>query len=319
MNWFTKEVFMKIAKRIFLFVLVNVLIIATISTVLSVAGIQPYLNAKGINYQSLLAFCLIWGFGGAFISLALSKVMAKWMMGVQVLDPNSPEVISDPALRSLVDRVHHFARKAGIETMPEVGYYESQDLNAFATGPTRNRALVAVSTGLLQNMNSQELDGVLAHEVAHIANGDMVTMTLVQGVVNTFVMFLARIAAFFASQLVSDDKRNVVQFVTTLVLEIVLGVLGMIVVAFVSRKREYRADFGGATLASSASMISALERLKLNMQLPQDEDENQPALASLKISGKSGSFLSLFSTHPDLDDRIAKLKSQKWDVLAHKG
>ena len=233
---------MKIAKRVFLFVATNILIIATLSTVMSVLGIQPYLDAKGINYQSLTIFCLLWGFGGAFISLALSRIMAKWMMGVKVIDPQT----TDHELQNLVQKVYGFARKAGIEKMPEVGYYEADDLNAFATGPTKNRALVAVSTGLLRNMSESELDGVLAHEVAHIANGDMVTMTLVQGVVNTFVMFLARVIGFFASQFVSEDKRNIVQFGVVIGLEILLGVLGMIVVSFFSRRREYRADSGEA-------------------------------------------------------------------------
>lgn len=293
---------MKIAKRIFLFVATNILIIATLSIVMSIFGIQPYLDAKGINYQSLMIFCVLWGFGGAFISLALSRVMAKWMMGVQIIDPNTNEY----ELRTLVHKVHGFARKAGIEKMPEVGYYEADDLNAFATGPTKNRSLVAVSTGLLRNMNEQELDGVLAHEVAHIANGDMVTMTLVQGVVNAFVMFLARVIGFFASQFVSEDKRNIVQFGVVIALEIGLGILGMIVVAFFSRKREYRADSGGALLSTPNNMISALERLKVNSKLPQTDD--QPAIASLKISGKAGGLLKLFSTHPDLDDRIQSLK-----------
>lgn len=296
---------MKIAKRIFLFVATNILIIATLSIVMSVFGIQPYLDAKGINYQSLMVFCVLWGFGGAFISLALSKVMAKWMMGVKIIDPNT----SEHELRNIVVKVHRFARKAGIEKMPEVGYYEAEDLNAFATGPTKNRSLVAVSTGLLRNMNEEELDGVLAHEVAHIANGDMVTMTLVQGVVNAFVMFLARVFGFFASQFVNEDKRNIVQYGIVIALEIGLGILGMIVVAFVSRKREYRADSGGASLSNPNSMIAALERLKVNSQLPQVE--NQPAIASLKISGKAGGFLKLFSTHPDLDDRIQSLKANQ--------
>lgn len=296
---------MKIAKRIFLFVAVNMLIITTISVVMSVLGVQPYLDAKGINYQSLLMFCLLWGFGGAFISLALSKVMAKWMMGVKIIDPDTRE----PELRSLVNRVHNFARRAGLKKMPEVGYYESEDLNAFATGPTRNNALVAVSTGLLRNMSESEVDGVLAHEVAHVANGDMVTMTLVQGVVNVFVMFLARVAGFFASQFVSEDKRPMVQLVVVIALEVVLGMLGMMVVAFFSRLREYRADAGGADLSTRGNMIAALERLKLNYHMPQAEE--QPPLASLKISGKPGGFLKLFSTHPDLDDRIARLKMQR--------
>lgn len=296
---------MKIAKRVFLFVSVNILIIATLSLAMSLLGVQPYLDAKGINYQSLLIFCVIWGFGGAFISLALSRVMAKWMMGVKIIDPQT----TDSAHRQLVNKVHLFSRKAGISNMPEVGIYEADDLNAFATGPTKNRSLVAVSTGLLRNMNENELDGVLAHEVAHIANGDMVTMTLVQGVVNAFVMFLARVIGFFASQFVAEEKRPLVQFAIVFSLEIVLGMLGMIVVSFFSRIREYRADSGGASLSSTYNMISALERLKVNSQIPQSDD--QPAIASLKISGKAGGFVKLFSTHPDLEDRIQRLKTNR--------
>lgn len=296
---------MKIAKRVFLFVATNILIIATISIVMSVFGIQPYLDAKGINYQSLMIFCVLWGFGGAFISLALSRIMAKWMMGVKIIEPDT----RDPELRGLVSKVHGFARKAGIQTMPQVGYYEAEDLNAFATGPTKNRSLVAVSTGLLRNMNESELDGVLAHEVAHIANGDMVTMTLVQGVVNAFVMFLARVIGFFASQFVSEDKRTIVQFGIVIAVEIALGILGMIVVSAFSRRREFRADSGGASLSTTDNMISALERLKVNSQIPQTE--KQPAIASLKISGKAGGLLKLFSTHPDLDDRIASLQKSR--------
>lgn len=296
---------MKIAKRVFLFVATNILIIATLSIVMSVFGIQPYLDAKGINYQSLMIFCVLWGFGGAFISLALSRIMAKWMMGVKLIEPDTRE----PELRNLVLKVHGFARKSGIKTMPQVGYYEADDLNAFATGPTKNRSLVAVSTGLLRNMNEKELDGVLAHEVAHIANGDMVTMTLVQGVVNAFVMFLARIIGFFASQFVSEDKRTLVQFGVVIACEILLGILGMIAVSFFSRMREFRADSGGASLSTPDNMISALERLKANRQLPHTED--QPAIASLKISGKAGGFLKLFSTHPDLEDRIQSLKANR--------
>lgn len=295
---------MKIARRVLLFVATNILIIATISIVMSVLGIQPYLDAKGINYPSLLIFCALWGFGGAFISLALSRVMAKWMMGVKVIDSST----RDPKLQSLVGKVHDFSRRAGLKVMPEVGIYESDELNAFATGPTKNRSLVAVSTGLLERMNSDEVDGVLAHEVAHIANGDMVTMTLVQGVVNAFVMFLARIAGFFASQLAPEEKRPLVQFGVVIALEIVLGILGMVVVAFYSRQREYRADFGGAELSGRERMIAALRRLKENSQISQVEE--QPALAALKIDGKPSRFTRLFATHPDLDDRIERLKSE---------
>ncbi len=293
---------MRIAKRVFLFVSVNILIITTLSIVMSVLGVQPYLDAKGINYESLMIFCAIWGFGGAFISLALSKVMAKWMMGVKVIDPAT----HDMELRNLVSKVHNFARRAGIQKMPEVGYYEADELNAFATGPTKNRSLVAVSTGLMRNMNEAELDGVLAHEVAHIANGDMVTMTLVQGVVNAFVMFLARVAGFFLSQFVDEEKRPMVQFGIVIGLEILLGMLGMVVVSYFSRMREFKADHGGASLSNRESMILALERLKANFELP--PAEAQPALATLKISGKAGGLAKWFSTHPDLDDRIARLK-----------
>lgn len=295
---------MKIAKRVFLFVVVNILIISTITIVTSALGIKPYLDAKGINYQFLILFCALWGFGGAFISLALSRVMAKWMMGVKVIDPET----KDAELKSLVQKVYGFARAAGLQKMPEVGFYEADDLNAFATGPTKNRSLVAVSTGLLRNMNEKELDGVLAHEVAHIANGDMVTMTLVQGVVNAFVMFLARVIGFFASQFVSEDKRGIVQFGIVIACEIILGILGMLVVSAFSRRREYRADRGGAFLSSPQSMILALERLKVNYQIPQTQE--QPAIASLKISSsKASGLLKLFSTHPDLNDRIARLKT----------
>jgi heat shock protein HtpX len=293
---------MKMAKRVFLFVAVNILIITTISIVMKALGVQPYLDAKGINYQSLMIFCVLWGFGGAFISLALSKVMAKWMMGVKIIDP----LTADRDLQSLVQKVHGFARLAGIQKMPEVGYYEADDLNAFATGPTKNRSLVAVSTGLLRHLNERELDGVLAHEVAHIANGDMVTMTLVQGVVNAFVMFLARVIGFFASQFVSEDKRGIVQFGIVIACEMVLGILGMMVVSAFSRQREYRADRGGASLSSPNSMISALEKLKANYQIPQAKEN--PSIASLKISGQAGGLLKMFSTHPDLNDRIKRLK-----------
>lgn len=294
---------MKFGKRIFLFFAVNILIVATLSIVTSLFGIQPYLNEKGINYESLIVFALIWGFGGAFISLALSKVMAKWMMGVQIIPTNTTNMTH----LKLIDKVHRFSRNAGIQKMPEVGIYESPDLNAFATGPSKNNSLVAVSTGLLENMNEAELDGVLAHEVAHVANGDMVTMTLVQGVVNAFVIFVSRIIAHFASQFVDEEKQNAVRFGVTLVSEILLGILGMLVVSAFSRKREFRADAGGASLAGKNQMIAALQKLQTHYHTDSAQDD-QPAIASLKISGKSNGFLRLFSTHPDLEDRILKLK-----------
>ncbi len=304
---------MKIAKRVFLFITTNILIIATISIVMSVLGVQQYLDAKGINYQSLLIFCVLWGFGGAFISLALSKVMAKWMMGVNVIDPQT----TDFELRSLVQKVHSFARKAGIEKMPEVGYYEAEDLNAFATGPTKNRSLVAVSRGLLRNMNEAELDGVLAHEVAHIANGDMVTMTLLQGVVNAFVMFLARIVAYGITQLMrSDEEESPVGgfafFAISFVLEIIFMIFGSMLISAFSRWREYRADAGGARLGGRQQMISALQALKRNMNVEAYEHQGDTAVAAMKIENHKGKGLArFFSTHPDLDSRIARLERMK--------
>jgi heat shock protein HtpX len=302
---------MKIAKRIFLFALVNILIVVTLLLVLNALGIKPSLGENTLDVASLATFCLIYGFVAAFISLALSRVMAKWMMGVQVIQSDT----TNPCERELRERVHALARAAGLKRMPEVGTYESPELNAFATGPTKNRALVAVSTGLLATMDDDAVEGVLAHEVAHIANGDMVTMTLVQGVVNAFVMFLARVLAWFASQFVEENKRGVVQVAIVLALEIGLGFLGMIVVAFFSRQREFRADAGGASLAGPPKMIAALRDLKRAYHQDVEEavdDGRAPAFASLKISGKAGSFLRLLSTHPDLDERIRRLEELRF-------
>lgn len=296
---------MKIAKRVVLFLLTNFLIIITLSTVMQLLGVQPYLTQKGINYQSLMIFCAIWGFGGAFISLAISRMMAKWMMGVKVINPNSAN--SHEAW--LYNKVQQLAKQAGIKGEPEVGIYESPDVNAFATGPTQNRSLVAVSTGLLHQMDRDGVEGVLAHEVAHIANGDMVTMTLVQGVVNAFVMFFARIIAWSLSQFVDEEKRGIVNFFAVFVLEIVLGLMGMVVVAGFSRYREYRADAGGATLVGKGKMIGALASLQRSMNQMVQLPEEPKALASFKIStpGRSG-LMALLASHPPLEERIARLK-----------
>ncbi|MDQ7774195.1 MAG: protease HtpX [Elusimicrobiales bacterium] len=288
------------AKRMILFLSVNLLVVVTISLVMNLLGIQPYLDARGINYQVLALFCLVWGMGGAFISLAVSRIAAKMMMGVKVIDPEREQ----GEMGELVRRVHRLAAAAGIERMPEVGYYESPEVNAFATGPTRNRALVAVSTGLLERMDRAQVEGVLAHEVAHVANGDMVTMTLVQGVINAVVMFVARVAAFFISQRFREESRRMVNLVTVLVLEIALSLLGAMAASWFSRRREFRADAGGAALAGRESMLSALKALKRNSELA--ELESQPSLAALKISGRGG-FMALLSTHPPLEDRIAAL------------
>lgn len=294
-------------KRIGLFLAVNALVVVTISIILNVLGVKPYITAYGLDYQALMIFCLIWGMGGAFISLALSRVMAKWMMGVQVIPPDT----RDPELREVLQMVHELSRAAHLPAMPEVGIYESPEVNAFATGPTKSRSLVAVSSGLLHRMKREEIKGVIGHEVAHIANGDMVTMTLIQGVVNAFVMFLARVIAYALTMTRGNDGEErsgtpmsfyVVQFV----LEMVFMVLGSIVVAWFSRYREYRADAGGARLAGRGNMIQALEGLKRTFE---DVDPSaQPAVQALKISSRPGGIMKLFSTHPPLEERIERLK-----------
>jgi heat shock protein HtpX len=294
-------------KRIFLFLAVNMLVMVTISLLLKLFGVQPYLTARGIDYEQLMAFSLIWGMGGAFISLALSRVMAKWMMGVQVIDPNT----RDPELQKLVESVHHLSRAAGLPKMPEVGIYDSPEVNAFATGPTKSRALVAVSTGLIRRMRWAEVEGVLGHEVAHVANGDMVTMTLIQGVVNAFVMFLSRAIAFAISQAGRNDDRErgsspMMYYAIQFVLEIAFMILGSMVVAWFSRWREYRADAGGARLAGRQNMIQALEALRKNYELI--DPTAQPAVATLKISSRPGGIMRFFSSHPPLEERIARLQ-----------
>lgn len=294
-------------KRIGLFLAVNGLVVITISLVLNILGVKPYITAYGLDYQSLIIFCLIWGMGGAFISLALSRVMAKWTMGVKLV----PADTKDPELQELVRMVHELSRAAYLPAMPEVGIYESSEINAFATGPSKSRSLVAVSRGLLDRMRPQEIKGVIGHEVAHIANGDMVTMTLIQGVVNAFVMFLARAIAFALTMArgQNNDEREgspASYFIVQFVLEMVFMVLGSMVVAWFSRYREYRADAGGARLAGRTNMIEALEGLKRTFD--NVDPSPQTAVASLKISGNRVGWMKLFSTHPPLEERIERLK-----------
>lgn len=304
---------MAMVKRIFLFLLVNILVVTTISITLSLLGVRPYINAYGIDYEQLAIFCLVWGMGGSFISLLMSRFMAKMMMGVKVIDPNT----RDADLQDLVQTVHHLARSAGLSTMPEVGIYDSPDLNAFATGPSKSRSLVAVSTGLLQRMNKSEVEGVLGHEIAHIANGDMVTLTLIQGVVNAFVMFLARVLAFAVSQALrsKDDeggRSHFMEYLMITVFEIFFSVLGMMVVAWFSRLREFRADSGGAKVAGRDKMIAALQALQRAYGSPIGElDETPPQMKAFQISTRKGGFLSFFSTHPPLEQRIAALEMMR--------
>ena len=300
------------AKRIFLFALVNILVVTTLSVVLGLLGVGRYIPHSYYGsiggLQGLAIWCLVWGFGGAFISLMISRLMAKWFMGVQVVDPNT----SDQQLRSLVDTVHGLAREAGLP-MPEVGVFDSPQVNAFATGPTRARSLVAVSTGLLQNLNTRQATAVLGHEVTHIANGDMVTLTLIQGVINALVLFVARILAFVVSQAMRgrDDRGSFwVEWLLYQAFQIVFSLLGFMVVCWFSRQREFRADAGGARLAGRQNMIDALRSL---------ERLHNPALAA--ASGQSGSqaFQAmmidnprralLFATHPPIEERIARLEA----------
>lgn len=291
------------AKRIFLFILTNILVITTIGIVLSLLGVNGYITANGIDFSSLLIFSAVIGFSGAFISLAMSRFMAKMFMGVKVLDPNSNLSGFE---RQFVERVHRLSRSAGLTVMPEVGIYNSKEVNAFATGPSRRRSLVAVSMGLLDRMDDAAVEGVLAHEVAHIANGDMITMTLLQGIVNTFVVFLSRVAAFVASRFVKEELRGLIHFLAIILFQILFSILGSLVVFAFSRYREYHADAGGAALAGKDKMIHALRSLKQNVQLV---DNQQASLSTLKISNKSG-MMRLLSTHPDLDDRINRLQQR---------
>ena len=294
-------------KRVFIFFAVSLLISITVSFIFSALGIGHYISQGGIQYGSLMAFCLVWGMAGSFISLLMSKQIAKWTMGVQIVTLEGPH-------RDIVSTVHRLARRAGLMEMPEVGIYQSPEVNAFATGRSRNSSMVAVSSGLLSRMDTAEVEGVLAHEVAHIANGDMVTMTLVQGVINAFVMFLSRVVAFAISQAMRKDDDDApaspwAMMGITLVLDIVFGILAAPIVAWFSRYREFRADKGGADLAGKDKMIAALESLqRAYPQMLEEKGEPNPNFRSMQISSKTSGLMQLFSTHPPLEVRIAALR-----------
>lgn len=287
-------------KRILLFLVTNLAIMVTLSIVLSVLGISGYYRPDGgINYSTLMVFCFVWGMGGAFISLLMSRVIAKMALGVKLVNGQTGNAELDWLYRTVARQ----AQQAQLP-MPQVGYYDSPEVNAFATGPSKSRSLVAVSSGLLRGMRQEEVEGVLAHELSHIQNGDMVTMTLIQGVVNAFVMFLARVVGGIVRNAADERYAVMLSFVVTIVLDIVLGILGMMVVAWFSRAREFRADAGAARLTGRDKMIAALRRLQTTKQLV---DTREPQLATLKISG--GRAMMLFSTHPPLEQRIAALES----------
>ncbi|MEW6205324.1 MAG: protease HtpX [Pseudomonadota bacterium] len=291
-------------KRIVLFLATNVAIMVVLGITVHVLGLNQFMAGGQLNLTMLLAFSAVLGFGGSFISLLISKKVAKWSTGAQVI-----ETPRNPTEQWLVSTVQRFADKAGIP-MPEVAIYEGAP-NAFATGPSKSNSLVAVSTGLLQSMSREEAEAVLAHEVAHIANGDMVTLTLIQGVVNTFVFFLARVVGFMVDQFLrKDDSESsgtgMGYFITVIVMEITLGILASIIVMYFSRQREFRADSGAAWLMGNKQpMISALKRLG-GMQA----GELPSNMAASGISGKGG-VMALFSSHPPIEQRIEALAQQR--------
>jgi heat shock protein HtpX len=289
--------------RILLFLGTNIAIMALLSLTFSIFGIQGLLAENGVdlNLQALLVYSAVIGFSGSFISLLISKWMAKRSMGVHVI-----KEASDPTQRWLMQTVKLQAERANIG-MPEVGIFDHPSPNAFATGWNKNNALVAVSTGLLQSMNKNEIEAVLAHEVSHVANGDMVTLTLIQGVVNTFVVFLSRVIGHIVDRVVFKVERGhgPAFWIVSFVAQIILGILAMSIVMWFSRKREFKADIGGAKLAGKQNMIAALERLKDGQDAPKLPDE----MAAFAIS--AGKVQKMFASHPPLEDRIQALKDMR--------
>ena len=299
-------------KRYSLFIATNLLVVFTISIILNLIGAQKFLSSHGLNQSSLFLMCLVWGMAGSFVSLLLSKTLAKSAYNIKIIKPNT----SDPTERKLIDMVHDLSKRAGIKRMPEVGYYQSEEVNAFATGPTKNRSLIAVSTALTHHMDEEQVEGVLAHEVAHVANGDMVTMTLIQGIVNAFAMFFSRILASIISNAISGkdrESRGFLYFALVQVLDIVLTLFGSIIVCWFSRHREYRADEGAAKLSTTGNIVSALEFLRTNYDVNAALTKQTPQkLRSMKIFGfRSKGLMYLFSTHPTLTSRIDKLKGAR--------
>ncbi len=289
-------------KRIFLFLMTNLAIMLVLSVTVHLLGADRFLTKQGLDLSALLVFAAIFGFGGSFISLLMSKWIAKRSTGAQVIEQPRTETE-----RWLVETVRHQAQQAGIG-MPEVAIFDSPDVNAFATGANRNSALVAVSSGLLNSMTRDEAEAVLGHEITHVANGDMVTLALIQGVVNTFVIFMARVIGYFVDRVVFKSERDngPAFWITSMVAELVLGILASTIVMWFSRQREFRADAGGARLSQTSKMIAALERLKAQMQPAQLPDQ----MAAFGISGGlAHGFKRLFMTHPPLDERIARLRA----------
>ncbi|HTC21788.1 MAG TPA: protease HtpX [bacterium] len=293
-------------RRISLFILVNFLVMMTIGIVMRLLGLDNFFAERGIDYGSLMVFCLVWGFGGAFISLMVSRWAAKTFNGVQVINPENPGSQDE---RWLLETVHRLARTAGLETMPEVGFYNSPDPNAFATGPGRDSALVAVSSGLFQMMDKDEIEGVLGHELTHVVNGDMVTMALLQGVINSFVIFLSY-AVTMAISRGNNNRRegfSIGDYFIRMALQMLFGILGMIPLMAFSRWREFRADAGSARLSGKTKMINALRALQRAYERPAQVAPEPATVAAFKISSRDG--FSLFASHPPLEKRIERLQS----------
>lgn len=291
-------------KRVLLFVLTNLLVAGTLCLIAEFSGANNYLESEGIDWTGLIAMCLVWGFAGSFISLALSRFVAKTFLKVKVVSATEPGNLQ--WLASMVERV---AMKAGLPKPPQVGVYRSDEVNAFATGPTQTRALVAFSSALIQEMDRQSIEAVAAHEIAHITNGDMVTMTLLQGVINSFVMFFAYIIATAASQAAKGRSAAQLHHITYAISSIVLSLLGMIVTSRFSRAREFRADSEGARLSGKENMIKALQNLQVQEQ-KEEAAELPQAAAALGISNRRPSFLAkLLSTHPPLEERIKAIQA----------
>jgi heat shock protein HtpX len=297
------------AKRVLLFVATNIAILVTVSIVMAVLQATGLVDTRyGLSQGALMVFCLVWGMGASLVSLALSRKIAKWSMGVKLVNGQT----GNADLDWFFNTVGHLSRQANLP-MPEVGFYESPEVNAFATGPSKNRSLVAVSTGLLQKMNRSEVEAVLGHEISHVANGDMVTMTLIQGVVNAFVLYLSYIVAGIARAALSERDSNrgpsflavMAGHVVFIAAQIAFGMLGSMITAWYSRRREFRADAGGAALAGRQNMIGALRRLMTTRQLV---DASNQQLATLKIAGGGKGIMALISTHPPLEMRIAALE-----------
>ena len=288
--------------RIFLFLATNIAVVLVASVTLRLLGVEPYLQGSGLNLTSLLIFCAVFGMSGAMISLFLSKWIAKMSTRTQVIDQPSNAVE-----RWLLDTVKELSTEAGIK-MPEVGIFPVQQSNAFATGWNKNDALVSVSAGLLQRFSRDEVRAVLAHEIGHVANGDMVTLALIQGVINTFVMFFARIIGNIVDKAVfkNENGHGMGFFLTTIFAEIVLGILAQTIVMWFSRRREFRADAMGARLAGTGAMIAALEKLRLEIQVPNQMPDTLTAFGITE--GVKDGFRKLFASHPPLEERIAALR-----------